>query len=662
MKTKMMLSVALASIFAAMTCICAQPVKVNKKFGKVSPAEIEMTVYAPDTTAAAVVLLDEGKTSITLDAEACICLQTHHHERIKILKEEGASYGDYELVYYSKAGSRDRITGIHVVTYNMVDGKIVQTKMSKDYIFDEEYTGNYKKLSFSAPEVREGSVIDVEYDITSYMFLDFDKVYFQRDIPVNLLEYEVHIPEFAIANKTVSGYYKIGYRSEVMDKRYNIAGNLVNFKTTVDYYSGQELPAMKKEPYSYSYRQYMSAVDYEIRSLELPGRLPQRFSVSWEDVDKHYYESPIISRMSEKCLFTDQVREIMGKEGTDASKIMDICHMVRTEIHWNGNYKLLPGRSSQVYKEKSGSNADINAIIASCLRAAGYQTEPVLIKKRTSGILVPQLLEMRPYDTFILRIETPSGKVHYLDGGSPQLYLDILPTEFIVSSARLLRKPGLCQWVDLTNLTVNTSSYIIKASLDENGNIKGNISSKYTGEECYSFKRSVKKAGSEDDYVNSLENICSIDAEEYKFSNLDKRSNSCTFTCNFEKETDKAGNLLYINPFLFEFHSATDFSSPERTCPVEFPYRNKINYIFQLELPENYKVETLPESGAIGLPCMKTVCKVLYATEANRIQVVYNFIMTDMLALADNYNELREFWQQICGIYNETIVISKTED
>ena len=48
----------------------------------------------------------------------------------------------------------------------MVDGKIVQTKMSKDYIFDEEYTGNYKKLSFSAPEVREGSVIDVEYDIT----------------------------------------------------------------------------------------------------------------------------------------------------------------------------------------------------------------------------------------------------------------------------------------------------------------------------------------------------------------------------------------------------------------------------------------------------------------------------------------------------------------
>lgn len=660
MKARLLMSAAIASIAAAMTVLYAQPVKVNKKFDKVSKPEIEMSVYAPDTTAAAVVLLDVGKTAITFDAEGRICLQTHHHERIKILKEEGVSHGDYELIYYNKSGSQDKITGIHVITYNRVNGESVRTKMSRDYIFDEEFTGNYRKLSFSAQDVRAGSVIDVEYDITSYLFLDFDKVYFQRDIPVNLVEYEVHIPEFAKANKRVTGYNRIRHKSENVNERYTLVGNFIDFKTTVDYYSGQELPAMKKEPYSYSFRQYLSAVDYDISSLELPGRLPKHFSVNWEDIDNNYYDSPITARMNDKCLFAEGTKEIMESGNTDAGKIMAIRDMVRSEISWDGNYRLFPKRGSQIYKEKSGSNADLNAIIASCLRTAGYRAEPVLIKMRSSGILIPQLPEMHPYDTFILRVENSSGEVHYLDGGSPHLYLDILPPEFLVSSGRLLRQPGYCQWVDLTNLTKSATVWLVNAKLDEDGTMRGNITAKYTGEDSYTFKRSVKKAGSEAEYVNLFENICQIDVEEYSFRNLDTRSNDCVFTCSFVKEIDKAGDRMYVSPFLMKFHSATDFSAPERSCPVEFPYRNMINYILNLELPENHVAGNLPENSSIGLPCLKTACKMAYSTNGNRIQSVYNFLMTDILAIADDYTQVREFWKLMCEIYDETIVISKT--
>ncbi|MDE5732989.1 MAG: hypothetical protein K2H95_08185, partial [Bacteroidales bacterium] len=86
MRTISFLSAAIAFLAAASAALSAQPVKVNMKFDKVSRAEVEMQEYEPDTTAAAVVLLDAGNTAITFDAEGRICLQTRHHERIKILK------------------------------------------------------------------------------------------------------------------------------------------------------------------------------------------------------------------------------------------------------------------------------------------------------------------------------------------------------------------------------------------------------------------------------------------------------------------------------------------------------------------------------------------------------------------------------------------------
>lgn len=656
------ISAAMTFLAAASAALSAQPVKVNMKFDKVSRAEVEMQAYEPDTTAAAVVLLDAGKTAITFDAKGRICLQTYHHERIKILKEEGVSHGDYELVYYTKLGLNDKISGVKVITYNLNDGEIVRTRMSKNYIFDEEFADNYRKLSFSAQDVRAGSVIEVEYDITSYTFWDFDKVYFQRSIPVNLFEYEVRIPEFAGVNKRVSGYNRINHTSEKVNERYTLGGGYIDFTTTVERYSGHALPAMKKEPYSYSFQQYLSAVDYEVSNLDIPGRLPQHFSVNWEDVDKGYYESSIISRMNEKCLFPEGVKAIAGTADTDQDKIMEIRNLIRSKISWDGKYRLFPKRGSQTYKEKTGSNADLNAIIASCLRAAGYKVEPVLIKMRSSGVLIPGLPELNPYDTYILRIDNASGNPHYLDGGSADQYLNILPPEFLVSSARLLREPGRCQWIDLTGIGKNMAGYIINARLDESGVMTGEMNVKYIGEDCWSFKKDVRKAGSQAEYVTALENICAINAEEYKFVNFDKPSKECTFSCKFEKEIDNAGNLLYISPFLRKFHSVTDFSSPTRTCPIEFPYKGMITYIMNLELPENFKVEQLPESDAIGLPCMKTACKVLYGANGNKVQVSFNFIMSEMLAAADDYQQIRDFWQLLCGIYDDMIVVSKNAD
>ena len=36
--------------------------------------------------------------------------------------------------------------------------------------------------------------------------------------------------------------------------------------------------------------------------------------------------------------------------------------------------------------------------------------------------------------------------------------------------------------------------------------------------------------------------------------------------------------------------------------------------------------------------------------------------MSEMLAAADDYQQIRDFWQLLCGIYDDMIVVSKNAD
>ncbi|MCM1178023.1 MAG: DUF3857 domain-containing protein [Clostridium sp.] len=660
MATEPILKLSAAIILAAVTAtLSAQPVKVNTKFDKVSPDEVKMRVYEPDTVASAVVLLDVSSTNMAFDAEGSLHLKTEHHERIKVFKEEGVSYGDYEIVYYTKLGMHEKVNGINVVTYNEENGQIVKTKMSKKYIFDEELTDNYRKVSFSAENVRAGSVIDVEYTVISYMYWDFDRICFQRDIPVNMLSYEVGIPEYVGVNRRMSGHVRIDYSSEVRIGKFLAGTQYIDFKINVDKYKAERIPAMRKEPYSYSYIQYLSGVSYDISYLDFPGRLTRHFSVKWEDVDKSMYESSITARLNDKCLFPDMVKAVMATDVPDTDKIMAIRNLVCSEVSWNGEYRLYPLRGSQVYKEKTGSNADRNALVGSCLRAAGYTVDPILLKRRTSGVLLTGLPELNPYSTFILRIGTSDGKAYYLDTSSSDLYLNILPPDMIVSTARLLREPGRCQWVDLTGICKNAIAYIVNAKLDVNGMLSGELTAKFLGEDCYAFKKSYRKAGSEDEFISRFENSSSVNVTGHSFQNIDIPARECRFSCSFEKDPDIAGDRIYVRPFISEFHSDSDFSPMTRTCPVEFPYKYMINYIFNLEIPEGYSLEQVPENMSVSLPCLKSAYKVTHQRNGRKVSIALNFILSEVIGLQDDYQQIREFWQSICKTYDEVLVISK---
>lgn len=111
----------------------SQTIPVNKRFGKVSKEEVELKEYPADTSASALMLYENTYVSLNFDPANGFVLNTQKHRRIKILKEEGLEWGDVEMIYYYSSVLRDNIFKIDVVTYNMVDGKVVETKMPNKY-------------------------------------------------------------------------------------------------------------------------------------------------------------------------------------------------------------------------------------------------------------------------------------------------------------------------------------------------------------------------------------------------------------------------------------------------------------------------------------------------------------------------------------------------
>ena len=637
----------------------AQMVPVNKRFGKVSKEEVELKEYAADTSASALMLYEETYMSLNFDAGGGFVLNTKKHQRIKILKEEGLHWGDVEMIYYFAPVLRENIYKIDVVTYNIVDGKVVETKMPNKYIFDEEFTENYRKMSFSAQEVRVGSVIEIRYEITSNRYWDVSDIYIQKSIPVNLSECTVRLPSMFDFNKTQQGYVPVEYESIPESASLLLGGgSTYSYTVITDKFKAIDVPAFKIEPYLYNANQYYTAILYDIKSLNIPGTIHENYSVTWEDVDNNFIDSELMRRFKGQCQFKDETASL-ALEGTDVDKIASVVKMVKDKVQWNEKYKLIPEPLPQVVKAQSGSNADINCLIAGCLRELGYVVEPVLIKLRSSGYLLEIHPELRPYDTMILKVDAKDGRSYFLDGGPGSGYPNVLSPLMLIDMARILRPEGRSEWVNLTRLGHNGTTIFVKAQVTPELSLSGTYNAKFTGQDSYDIKNLYASFDDEDGFIEDIEGDNLIEVIEFNASGMRDYSPSASYDYAFEDEIIGTDGKIYINPFVTRFHSKDSFQSITREYPIDFPYPYTVTYMYNLVIPDGYTVEQLPENSLIKFAGLDATVRFMTSVQGSEIAVMFNYTQKRMVGQSGDYAQIREFWQYMNALYESMIVLKK---
>jgi len=141
--------------------------KVPIKLGDIPMEDMKMAVYDLDSSAVAVVLADFGDSKITYSTSTGFNLTFERIRRIKILKKEGYKWADFEIPLYGANGKNEDYSALKAYTYNLEGGKIVETKMKSDAVFKEQTNENWRLIKFTLPNVKEGSIIEFTYKVSS---------------------------------------------------------------------------------------------------------------------------------------------------------------------------------------------------------------------------------------------------------------------------------------------------------------------------------------------------------------------------------------------------------------------------------------------------------------------------------------------------------------
>ena len=137
------------------------------KFGKIDKNDLLVKSYPIDTNANAFVLYEKGEVSFVPNNNGFFAIQYNIFKRIHILKKAGYGMANVEVPLYYSNGADERCDNIKAVTYNLENNQVVESNLDNKSVFLEKIDFHNQLKKFTKPNVKEGSIIDYKYAVTS---------------------------------------------------------------------------------------------------------------------------------------------------------------------------------------------------------------------------------------------------------------------------------------------------------------------------------------------------------------------------------------------------------------------------------------------------------------------------------------------------------------
>ena len=247
--------------------------KVKIKFGKVSPEDFAPKVYSIDSNANAVVIADVGSSKFVGNTKGWFSIEFKRYCRIRLLNKNGFDAATQEIPLYFDGSDEEKVSNLKAVTYNLENGKIVETKLdTKNNVFKDKISKSLLVKKFTFPNIKEGSIIEFEYTLTSDFLQNLQPWAFQGDYPTLWSEYNLRLPSFFNYVFLSQGYQQF-YIDTKEDSRDNFnvtesngveASDHISFAAGVADYRWviKDAPALKEESYVSTPKNHIQKVEF----------------------------------------------------------------------------------------------------------------------------------------------------------------------------------------------------------------------------------------------------------------------------------------------------------------------------------------------------------------------------------------------------------------
>ncbi|MFT3795159.1 DUF3857 domain-containing protein [Flavobacterium sp.] len=645
------------------------------ELGKVSLEELKQTEHPKDPSAVAAILFEKGKVDFEYSQNEGFIMFTEVKTRIKIYKKEGYEWATKEVRFYLPSNNRESVSFDDAVTYNLVNGEIVKTKLKSEGEFEEQVNKYWGKKKITMPAIKEGSVIEFSYRIKSPNYQKIADWNFQTTIPVDFSEYKVSTPEYFVYQPSYKGFVTPVTTSEKINKSIvlnskerlyngrtvttNFNSDKIDYYVTQNIYTTKDLPAMKDEMYVNNINNYTCSVGFELSMTRFPNTPLKTYSTDWQTVTNTIYKAEDFGpELSKTGYFEDQISALIAGKSQEESVNLIYKH-VKDNVKWNGYYSYYCDEGvKSAYKNKTGNVGEINLMLTAMMRFAGLNANPVLVSTRSNGIaLFPNLTA---YNYVICAVQFPDGML-LLDATEKYAVPNVLPLRDLNWFGRLIRKDGTSQEIELTPKNVSRNVVFMNYSVKGDGHAEGKYRCQLTDHKALDFRQ--KNCSMEKDaYLESLENDHNnIEIIDYTRENDYELSKPIVESYSFKdnKSTEIIGNKMYIDPLLFLAQNENPFRQEKREYPIDFGYPVQKKYNISIEIPEGYTVESLPKAINLSTGDEIGLFKYLIANTGNKIQITISTDINTAIVPAEYYEVIKEFYQKMIENQGQKIVLVK---
>lgn len=673
MKPKLLIIIALS-----MTMLTAWAQEnVNMKFGKPTKEELTMTTYEADPQADAVVLCRLTDVEYTIQSITYL-IDYHEKVRIKVLKPDGARFAKVVIPYQQHmainsiggtkvtamalpkpGGSSDSyfegegvsmtegvfgtdaddiVEDIKATAFNMEGGKMVKTILKKSDIVNKKIDEQNYLVEFTVPNVKEGTVIEYEYNIHSQLFWQLRDWYAQCEIPVVYAKLDMDIPSYLIYNIEDHGIQRLTYTCTAGSMKFKLVSdplaNPMTITTNHYVYIGRNLRAMPKDDYVWNIQDYCAGITAELSTYRLPGMSQMDFAKTWQQIDELILGSDAFNlQLNAHSPLHQELQEAHIQDIADVQeRAAAVYQLVTGRVKWNGKYDLWPQPTKEVLQQGTGSNADINMLLIQSLKDVGLEALPVVLRSRDQGMLPYNFPSFQKLTTYVVGVKQTNGQYAYVDATSTGGWLNVLPAILLADRARLVNPKG-STWVDLQKTIKAKTVTAIEATLSADGTIRGTQTTQYEGVAAQSFRQQQHST---------------------EFAPKAKDSTAVNYLGTV------ANGQISFCPFPTPPIQPRPFATEDRLMPVEFPSLTSEMMTVNITLPEGYALVDKPEQYNMVTTDKGIEGRLFVSQIGQKLQVLYLFNVNKVKQDPKNYPAIRQMFETFTN-FGKTLLVVKPE-
>jgi len=596
------------------------------KFANIPLQDLQRQVFEGDTSAVAAILYDKGHLRTT-DGKF------HRHQRIKIFKKAGTSFGNIVLRVPSKGD-------FTAYVFNHENGEVVKEKLERSSVFEEEIIQGFYVYKLFLPNVKEGSVIDLRY---SHFGIPFEWR-FQDVIPVVHSELILDESDWIQFTKSQKGFGEIT-------------------KVRENHWIAKDMPAFVKEPHVSHYSNYITKFEFQLSKYFFPGVVKYEVSDSWETIGKrllgHYRFGGLLKTSG---YLNDMADSLKSSELSVSEKISEAYAYIKENIKWDKNQTIYASQqhSKCFERDHAGNSADINLMLISLLKKADITAYPVVLSTRDNGLLNEYYPSLWRLNHVVAYVEH-NGDTVLLDATDKDLTPGVLSPRSLNGQGWAIIDKEHGKWINLSPSKQSATKQLVQIKLTEDDNSTATVSQMKTNYHYLDWLAGFEAAGSEEKQARRLEEAGNVRVENYtlKKNDREKLSSSEVINVDLGDYISDLGNEIILNPYLLCGILENPFKSEGRVAPIDLHYPTKTSATISIELPEAYIVSTIPESVLMKIPDGGISFMFKCNQQGNKIRIQYQLDMTKTIYSIAQYPVLRNFYSQLINKLSESIQITK---